>query len=285
VTVYPDNPAGRLHQLLTAFRMNESQYPSAVAWAGAVGLPDSSNASELARRLALVLQLPSEIESELAMLDEDDYDRDLVMRWQGNVVRGLGSIFTDRPSNQVAGDFDDVSLSSLESCSWVLHRHRPQRSVAESDLDRIKELISELTAELRNSPGINPELCQFLLLHCNAMSRALGDLAIRGPAALEDALHQAWGAANLRVDLSVRSDTAPTAWAKFKEILGTTALALGILTTAVGLPAAARLALEGSPPVQVEIVQSMQPSVVPAPAAEQPNGRRGVSANEAGPGR
>jgi hypothetical protein len=271
--------------LLTAFRRSSSQYPSAAAWAGPVGLPDSTNASELARRISLVLQLPSEIESELAMLDKDDYDRDLVMRWHGNVLRGLGSTFSDRPSNQVAGDFDDVSLSSLESCSWVLHKHRPQRPVAESDLDRIKELISELNAELRNSPDIDPELREFLLLHCDAMSRALSDLAIRGPAALEDALHQAWGAANLRADLSVRSDTAPAAWAKFKDILATTALALGILTTVVGLPAAARLALEGPPPVQVEIVQPTPSSVVPAPAAEQPNGRHGTSANEAGPGR
>src|SRR5258708_22649626 len=56
VTVYPDNPAGRLHQLLTAFRRSSSQYPSAAAWAGPVGLPDSTNASELARRISLVLQ-------------------------------------------------------------------------------------------------------------------------------------------------------------------------------------------------------------------------------------
>jgi hypothetical protein len=285
VTVYSDNPAGRLHQLLTAFRTNAGGHPSAVAWAGTVGLPDSSNASELTRRLTQVLQLPQEIESELAAVDERDYDRDHVMRWRGNVERGLGSLFSDRPSNQVAGDFDDVSLNSLESCNWVLHRYRPQRPVAESDLDRIRELINELEAELRDSSGIDPELREFLLFHCAAMSRALRDFTIRGPVALEDALYQAWGAGNLRVDLSVRTETASHAWEKFKEILTTTALVLGILTTVVGLPEAARLALEGPPPVRVDIVQPTRLPVPPAPASEHPNGSQEMSGNEPGAGR
>lgn len=149
MTVYSDNPAGRLHQLLTAFRVNVGGHPSAAAWVGAVGLPDSNNASELGRRLALVLQLPQEIESELAMVDERDYDRDHVMRWRSNVEQGLGAIFSDKPSDQVAGYFDDVSLNSLESCSWVLHRYRPERPVAENDLDRIRELISDLGYAVR----------------------------------------------------------------------------------------------------------------------------------------
>ena len=240
-----------------------------------------SNADDprFARSLALVFQLPAEIEAELDQIDVEEYDRDGVMRWRAKVIPALAAVFSDRPSDQVAGDIDDASLYSLESCSFTLHKHRPQRPVAKSDLDHIKGLIIELDDELEKLPDIDPELREFLRLHIKEMSRALHDLTIRGPAALEDALDKAVGAASRRIDVTVRIDTAKGAWAKFTEILNMTALALGVVTAAIAIPAETRLALEGPPPaVQVQVVDPAQPSApaVLAPVVQHGNGAHGT---------
>jgi hypothetical protein len=58
---------------------------------------------------------------------------------------------------------------------------------SDNELNRIRELIAEPEAEVHGDPGLDPSLRDFLLFHAGAMTRALQDLAVRGPAALEEA--------------------------------------------------------------------------------------------------
>ena len=287
MALYVDNPAGRLHRLITGFNdlSNSSpprgSLPAWQTWAEVLGVETEDN-SEILRCLGLVLALPGEIDAELARVSDADYDPDLVLGWQKIVPVLSRSMFSSEQSNPVAAQFDETSLMSLASCSWTLHRYQRQRLVDQTDLEHIRGLISELAAELRDAPDIDPGLHEFLLVRCEEMSRALRDVLIRGPVALEDALDQAWGAANRRADVTARADTAPGAWAKFTEVLRTTALVLGVMTSAVALPGEALLALEGPPPVQVEMVKPVQPPApaAPAPAAEHGSGARRAPGKE-----
>lgn len=257
MTVYPDNPAGRLHGLLTLFRSNASGQSIPHAWAATLGIPDV-NSPDLLRRLAHVFRLPAEIEGELRHVDEEEYDSDLALRWRKTIPAGLGpELFTSHQSVQVAASFDDASLSSLEHCSYVLHRYRRQRVPSDFELDRIRDAIAELEAEVRSQPGLDANLRDFLLFHAGAMTRALEDLVVRGPAALEEALDQAVGAAYRRVDLTAHKDSHGV-WTKFGNLIVVVAAALQIATSSFVLPGQIRQELDGPPPAQPVVVKVIE---------------------------
>jgi len=288
VTVYSDNAAGRLHQLITSFRQNATPHPVTQhaipnAWAAALG-SGVIDGPDFLRRLAFAFRLPGEIEREIDKIDQGEYDADLAMRWRGPAfLQAFGSsLFSGETSAQIAEKFDEASLSSLEYCSYVLHRHRPQQVFTDSDLERIRALIGELRAELEGDIGPDDGLREFLQFHADAMAHALDDLALRGPAALEDTFDQAVGAAQRRMDLSARSGESRSAWRKFGELVVTVAAVLQITTSSLALPGLARQGLEGPPPaaqavVEVVVPQEPGPPAVPVPA-EHPNGSRSAPA-------
>jgi hypothetical protein len=275
VTEYLDNPAGRLHRLLVRFRQNASNTQAWRTWAATLGISDTDY-PEVARGLGMLLALPGEAESELAQVDPADYPGDIVLRWKDKIVPALvPHLFEARQADQMAAGFDDASLGFLETCSWTLHRYRPQRLIADSDVERIQKLIDELYSELRTSVSIDRELRVFLLEQCEEMTRALRDMEIRGPAALEEALDRAVGAAHRRADLAARSSEAPGVWRKFGEVLVVVAAALQIATSAVALPGQVQQAIEGPPPpAQVQVVEVSEPGQPPTAdtPAQHPNG-------------
>lgn len=274
MTVYSDNPAGRLHELITLFRRNASTSTIPQAWAAALGIRDL-NSPDLLRRLAHVFRLPAEIQAELDQVDEDEFDSDLALRWQATIPQGLGpALFTGQQSAQLVPKFDDASLSSLEHCSYVLHRYRRQRVLSDSELDRIRKAIVELEAEVRSQPGLDASLRDFLLYHAGAMARALEDLAVRGPAALEEALDQAMGAAYRRVDLTADKDS-PGVWAKFGNLIVVVAAVLQIATSSFVLPGQIRQELEGPPPAQPVVVRVVE-EPVQGPTPSAPNGQKHI---------
>lgn len=280
MTVYTDNPAGRLYQLLADFHKRRPDTPLPTAWAGVLRM-SLAELSDFMARMAPVFRLPDEIETEIGKIESSEYDRDLAMRWHGRVSEGLSRIFTGQQAGQVAALFDRESLASLEYCSYVLHQYRPQTTFADSDLDRILTLIRELRGEVRQDPGMDPALRDFLLRHADEMERALEDLAVRGPAALEDAFDHAYGAAMRRTDLTAKSEASRGAWRKFGELVVAVAAVLQIATAGIALPGQVRQEIEGPPPpAQVQVPQQ-------APAAssdtEEPNGISGPAEKESAP--
>jgi hypothetical protein len=262
VTVFTDNAAGRLHELFTAFRRNASQQIAAEGWAPVLGV-QSFEHPDFARRLARVFELPVEIENEISQVDEDEFDRDLAMRWQGQIIPGLGpGLYRGQPSADLARPMDDASLHSLEYCSFVLHRYRPQQVLLDGDLERIGTLITELQAEVQGEDGLDPDLREFLLFHAREMALALVDLPMRGPTALEEALDRTVGAVQRRSDLVVKSDTSTGAWAKFGNLVVAVAAVLQIATSSLMLPGQIRQELDGTPtpaPVVRVVVESNAP--------------------------
>jgi hypothetical protein len=260
VTVYSDNPAGRLYELLTSFRLKAGQHSVPTAWAAALDI-SNVNDPELLRRLAYVFRLPDEIQAELALVDEQEYD-DLAVRWLATIPGQLGpSLFSGRQSNQLSSEIDDASLASLEHCNWILHRYRPQRVFSNPDLDRIRGLISELLDEIRNDGGLEQDLRNFLTYHALAMLNALRDLRIRGPVALEDAFDQARGAVYRRMDLTVHMDSHSGVWTKFQNVIVAVAAVLQIATSSFVLPGQIRQELEGPPPPQAPVVKVIEKPV------------------------
>jgi hypothetical protein len=215
----------------------------------------------LLRRLSYVFQLPDEVKREISLVDDEEYDNDLAMRWWSTIPERMGpALFTGNRGDQIAAAMDDASLNSLEYCSFVLHRYRPQRVFSTRELDTINELIRELQAEVEGDDAMDRSLQDFLLYHAFAMSRALDELGLRGPVALEEAFDQAVGAAQRRVDLTVRRESNSGAWTKFLNLIVGVAAVLQITTTAFVLPGQVRQELDGPPPSRPSVVEVIQVS-------------------------
>jgi hypothetical protein len=272
VTVHGDNPAGRLHNAITSLGIHASQQPMWQAWAAALQVL-GEQLPELLRQLALVHDLPAEIVSQLDRIPDAEYDRDLVMRWQGEVLGLLSTrLFGTEPAAQVVPVVTKESLFSLESCSYVLHRLSPQPMVSVEDQERIAQKVRELEEAVRAEPTMDADLRAFLLYHAGLMSRALRDLPVRGRASLEDAYDQAWGAARRRIDLTIRvKEEHPSAWEKFRDVMLVIAAILSIASTGLALPGQVLQELEGPPPATETVVKVVgQPQAqhdVPAPRA------------------
>jgi hypothetical protein len=250
--------------------MSASQQSIANAWAAALRM-QPTDLPLLLRRLAMVFELPDEICAILRQIDEDYFDPDLAMRWEARISASLGpALFSGQQAQQLAGQFDGEALMSLEYCSGVLHRQRPERDINDFDLRQIRELIDDLETAIDDgfrTGWLHGELLEFMTFHVAAMKRALEDLDIRGPAALEDALDKAVGAAYRRIDLTVRADdTSRSVWKKFGNLILGVAAVLQIATSSLALPSQIQQELEGPPPtapaVQVVINDQPQPGAI-----------------------
>lgn len=209
VTVYEDNPAGRLHTLLMAFKQNVSQHKIGVTWAATLGMPQES--PDFLVRLALVYGLPAEIAQEMAKLDNGaQYDGDMALRWLEPVQAAFGiSLFSDQKSLDLRNHLSERTVNSLENCSFVLHQYRRQPAITDSDVERIRECIYDLEDEINSGDDVDPELRTVLLYHSRLMRRALDDLGIVGNAQVEEALDQALGVTIRRGNLFPGSGTIP----------------------------------------------------------------------------
>ena len=236
MTVFTDNPAGRLHELLTRFQRNASQQAVYTAWAAVLGIR-ADDFPELLPAVARVVDLPTKIEAEIDRIDPDEFDRDAVMRWHGHAVSLLGpTLFGNENSGQVVPRITEGWLTSLENCSFVLHRYRQQIVISGGDIQRIRSLIEELRAAVEEELGADRELRDFLLHHAMIMMRALNDYQVVGTAALEDALDQTVGAVQRRGrEFESKGYTRREAWKKLGTVLAGVLLVLQIPQTAMEL--------------------------------------------------
>jgi hypothetical protein len=223
------------------------------------------------------------------MIDKIDYDRDVILRWHDAVVPVLGSalITTDMSTSaDVAERIDGESLLSLQACSDLLHRHRPEQPIQEAEIWAVRKAIAELLDAVDADPGAGPEFRQFLQAHAQAMARALDDVPIRGRAALAGAFDLAVGAVvHEEHRFKTSGDTRRTGWKKFLKMIGVVSLVLGISANALAMPASIRSDMKPAPveTVKVEVIETPPGSRI-AEVIEGPPGSQIAEVIEAPPG-
>jgi hypothetical protein len=276
VAVYSDNPAGRLHALLTQLRGQDWSERVQVGWAAVLAVGSSEqDLPELARRLAPVYELPVEIEASVARLDPDDYDHDMLLRWRPAVAGVLqATCFPFNPLETVMHKYDGETLAWLEHSNDVLQRRRSEREVKAADAERIEKLVHDLAKEIAEA-DVDGELRIFLLDHLDSMSRALRDLPVRGVLALQDAYDRAIGSLVRRKDLWVKWEREPGFWKKYERLLTVLALTIGLVTQGAQLPGVLRDAIEGPPAQSPAVVNNeldvdMDVSILPPDGAQEP---------------
>lgn len=155
VTIHADNPAGRLHQLMSRVRAKPDGQNVPRVWGEILGVGDDW--PELLRLFAFVAGLPKEILGELDHIDRTAYPVELARRWHGPINEAPAVDFARGVQiHHVKAKFDGESLAYLELCDDVLHRHRRGISPDQPDLGRIRAKIGDLRARPRCSSGHRP---------------------------------------------------------------------------------------------------------------------------------
>jgi hypothetical protein len=196
VTVQYDNPAGRLHRLLEALRVLQPPTMGIRdAWIAATKA-DVNRSMQLERRVLLVVQLPIKITSLMDSIPDDgSFDREFAMRWFPQVQTAFqNSFFNSGPIDNITGNYNEGTLASLESCSYTLHRFRSEATPTADEISEIQAQVNDLLDSLKSSSDLDPSLRSLLLVHSNAMARAIDDFLIAGSEAMRDQLDQTIGA-------------------------------------------------------------------------------------------
>jgi hypothetical protein len=213
-----DNPAGRLHALLSDLRHRNPISPLGSAWSIVFQVSERDTA-EMLRRLAQVLALPNRAIAALRTTDQTLVDHEMLSRWYTPVTQMLtASVQLDQPLTQILGLLSEVTMFSLEACNDTLHRHLPESTITADDLARIDPLLKELRAFEGGEFG--NDLDDFLLSMIAMITRGFDDYPIRGIDALNDAFDLTAGLVRRRDDLASKAaanhpelwKTASTVW-------------------------------------------------------------------------
>ncbi len=263
-----DNPAGRLHALLTDLSevSPADRTQTRAAWASVLDIEEGDLAG-LTRGLGYVLNMPEQVKAQIN--DIQDVDHDLMLRHMHKVEAALSrSILSlNEAVAHVHAQYNEATLLSLELCSDALHRRRAERVVADDDLKRIDEEISKLVDEVRSSK-LDQDLRDFLLTHLAEMHQAVGDVRIRGSIALEEVLDRTCGAISRKGDLRSRIDQQEPVWTMFASLMSIIASAMQV-TALVLMPAPAtnpptdQLKPMSTIQIEAEQIASASPPVLP----------------------
>jgi hypothetical protein len=270
MTVYRDNAAGRLYDILVELQKQPGHSAVPDAWRGVLRAHPEVPL-QLERRMLHVLQLPAKIASEIEAISDDSFDPEFALRWHQPVQRALqNSLFSSGQVAQATSQYNDGALASLEHCSYILHRFKGDPVKSDSDLSEISALLDAIQENLAAGAGIDLELRGFLTVHVQAMKQAISDFFIIGPTGLQDKFDQTLGALYRNPRLAAQAQKEAEAddqstSKKFFEVLTKIAL---VLTVAQGF-----LQLGQSVYAGIEHLATAQPAIthIIAPASpEQP---------------
>lgn len=223
--VHLDNPAGRLLPIAQALSSSSDGVPT-WSWLGSALQPEAPNGSkridEVARRLALAMELPHEVE---AAVSEHlvDVDPEVLHDHMERVRKAIAHTFSILGKQYSPnGHVDAVILTRLEDWSRALHRRAIEGPVSQDTLTELERLLGEMRDALDQDDDLDPTVEAFLREQLAVLARTVADLRIRGARALDDALTIAYGALARSKELQgkAQTSTGKKAWGIFLTVIG-----------------------------------------------------------------
>lgn len=192
-----DNPAERLHDLLTAFKGVADQ-PMLSAWAAVLGV-ERDNLPELMHAVAAVTALPVQLEADLRAALPDN-DLELFLAWKPKVEAAMqGFANSGTTADGVQRQYDDATLVSLQHASHALRSGG--REIQDDQLTTLADALQGLEELISGSADIDTDLQVFLLDLVYEMKRAVRLVRVQGVDGLQVALERSVGALYVRVGL------------------------------------------------------------------------------------
>lgn len=188
-----DNPAGRLHDVLTRLSAQKKQDSIIDGWAAVFDVA----VDEVVLRLGGVANLVRELEEEVERLGVAPLP-DLVSQYQRDWA--LPILPQSRAFNTPLGEVlpNPEALVGLAAVSALLTRDAPQGLVPEEEeLEKIKGQVRATADAVQDAEDITAEMKSLLLQRLRGVEEAINQLDIGGPGAIRHATEALMGAAAL----------------------------------------------------------------------------------------
>ena len=189
-----DNPAGRLHALLQELQSqpDPNRVTAVTAWSNVLGV--QAQRSEVFPRYVAVVSLIDRIEELVAALDYEDTAHFV------SEMPQLRGVLTDlsllgQPVAQTTGAILPQAMVQLQMTSQILSQRwgEPPVTADDSQLDEIRDEISQLLKEVEDASDVEAELKLFLVEHLREMAYAVSNVKILGNEGLRRAVNTSLG--------------------------------------------------------------------------------------------
>lgn len=247
-----DNPAERLHSLLSAYNAYDRNIPALDAWRGVLMLNPLLPPARVMRYLSQVADLTDRVRDEVT---------DLPHRRRERLTRHLHSIDTSmdylpQVGGMLAQHFQQYYkpevLITLEEASDALHDLHPRRLVSRNRLGDIRTEIERLALLLKEDTELDADFRDALRVKLIDVIRFINEVPVRGNAAVEDAFDVATGTVHRHGPDVVRY-RGTVVMQHFGLICNSLLLVLNVATAGLELPVAVREALGPADPTVVNV--------------------------------
>lgn len=224
-----DNPAGRLHAILTELIAFPDQSQARDAWGKVFRLPKGELGHVLAEKVARTMLLPYEA---VAMVNEDHPElHDVSPSWVSRVVSGLISHNVHGSMETLKRHITPEVLVDLRMTAVMLQKGSRRKLLSDSDLEQIRASISGLLAEVLDS-NVDERVKAYVVRSLRKILTAVEEYQLTGGTALLENVEQMLGHAG--VDAEYQSFLFDSNLGK--RVLDTLGAAGNLMTVAVGLP-------------------------------------------------
>jgi hypothetical protein len=201
-----NNPAGRLHALLTQLYLRGQQpgAQNATAWdalASILSPGDAPLSASFMQSFTTVLCLPTQVRTAVAALDLEQEDKEDLLEHLDEIEKALNAV-TSRSHNlgQTLSIFApngevprSAAMKSLSTCSRALSRHAAEPTLSNEALAAITEAVQDLMREIIEAE-IDPAVKLQLLPHLRALLAAIQNVRVGGVTPIEVATDALAGA-------------------------------------------------------------------------------------------
>jgi hypothetical protein len=206
---YYDNPAGRLHDLLSRLAQQPPKNSVLNGWAGVLGVDPEDVVVHLGRVADLVRQTQEAVDraGEAALLPP-------VQRYRNAWARPIFP--QDHAFSGVLEKVlpDEAALEALGLVSAQLHSIAPEGLVPDEDeLNRLKSQIRDLIDAVQEADDVPDELKHLIVSRLRAVEEAVEHLDVGGPNAIRHATEAVMGSVLFTQDVGLaKSPTIKKVW-------------------------------------------------------------------------
>lgn len=227
-----NNPAARLHNILSKSRNKDLRsQPMMKAWRSVLSLADDVEDTLTMSKVGKVFVLPHRISAEIKQFD--DLDIELFLGWQKDLSMAFQSINFQTQFAQYSDKLSDSLLINIRFCAHELGKRRPEKIIAEKDLNDLKEAAYAVYKDVV-AAKLDPQLARYLLDHLYMIIEAIDDYMITGSTGLKSALDTIVGTIATSNKVATEAKDSPFG-NKFWAVVGKTAVIMELAKTAMEL--------------------------------------------------
>jgi len=186
----PNNPAGRLHGILSAALPCRNNKPAREAWASVFRIEPTAT-GDLLYLLAQLIGLLQLTRQRIEQIDQ--LDRDLYFQPIKKLEKAFATMNLDVPWNNFKSNIDDATMVGLAFCSDTLSKYHSEELIEKEVLEDLLTDVESLVQTVLAST-LTPELKTVLVENLENIRRAILEYRIRGADGLLRALETSVGA-------------------------------------------------------------------------------------------